>query len=224
MNKTALLFGATGLTGNYSLKLLLNDSRYGKVKVFVRKETDFPSNEKLEVHIVELSALENYSHLLRGDDLFCCLGTTIAVAGNMEAFRKVDFELPVKIAETASRNNVSSLVGISSLGADSKSANFYLRTKGETEEAIQKFSFKKIAILRPSMLLGVRKEFRFGELIGKGLMLALSFVFIGSFKKYKAIHANDVAKAMLAIANNNFPERIFESDHIQQIAKSVNNI
>ena len=92
------------------------------------------------------------------------------------------------------------------------------------EEAIQKFPFGNFSVLRPSMLLGERKEFRFGELIGKGLMLALSFVFIGSLKKYKAIHAEDVAKAMVAIANNNFPSTIFESDRIQQIAKSVNNI
>ncbi|MBI4930040.1 MAG: hypothetical protein HY841_04695 [Bacteroidetes bacterium] len=99
-----------------------------------------------------------------------------------------------------------------------------LRTKGELEEAIQKFSFKKFAALRPSILLGDRKDFRFGELIGKGLMQALSFVFIGKFIKYKAIHAEDVAKTMIAIANSNFQEKTFESDRIQHIAKAFNNI
>ena len=204
-SKIALVFGATGLTGSCLLNFLLKDSRYGKVKVFLRKKTDFPSDEKLEVHVVELSAPENYSHLLQGDDLFCCLGTTIAVAGSKEAFRKVDFDLPVKIAEQASKNNVAAFIVVSSLGADSKSANFYLsklgmnslwslpqgylETKGEMEEAIQKFPFRKFSALQPSMLLGERKEFRFGELIGKGLMQALSFVFIGSLKKHKAIYA-----------------------------------
>jgi len=218
--KTALVFGATGLTGSCLLKLLLNDSRYGKVKVFLRKKTDFPSDEKLEIHVVELSSPEKYSHLLQGHDLFCCLGTTIAVAGSKEAFRKVDFELPVKIAEAASRNKISSFSIISSLGANAKTSNFYLQTKGDMEESVQKFSFKRIAILRPSMLLGDRKEVRFVELIGKGLMRTFGFVFIGELKKYKAIHADDVAKAMIAIANNNFPEKIFESDRIRHIAKS----
>lgn len=219
-SKTAIVFGATGLTGSYVLNFLLMDSRYEKVKVFVRRKTDFPSNPKLEVNVVELSFTGKYSHLLVGDDLFCCLGTTIAKAGSKEAFCAVDFVLPMKIAEEARKNNVSSFIVISSLGADSKSSNFYYRTKGEVEEAIQKFSFKKIAILRPSMLLGGRKEFRFWELIGKGLMQTLSFIFIGSLKKYKAIHAQNVAKAMIIIANNNFPKNIFESDEMKEISET----
>lgn len=222
--KTAIVFGATGLTGNYLLNLLLNDSRYEKVKVFVRREINFPANEKLEVNIVELASPEKYSQLLAGNDLFCCLGTTIAVAGSKEAFRKIDFELPVKIAEAASKNKISSFIVVSSLGADSKNSNFYLKTKGEMEEAIQKFPFRKFSSLRPSMLLGYRKEFRLGELIGKVLMKALGFIFTGSLKKYKAIHAEDVAKAMIAIANNDFAEKTFESNRIQDIADSFNNI
>lgn len=224
MNKTALVFGATGLTGSYLLKLLLNDSRYKKVKVFIRKKADLPFHEKLETHFVELSSPENYSHQLYGDELFCCLGTTIAKAGSRQEFRKVDFELPVKIAETASQNNVSSFIVISSLGANAKSSNFYYRTKGEMEEAIQKFSFQRFAILRPSMLLGNRKEFRLGEIIGKHLMKALGIFFVGELKKYKAIHAEDVAASMIVIANNKSGEIFFESDRIQHIAKSFNTI
>ena len=153
--------------------------------------------------------------------MFCCLGTTIAAAGSKEAFRKIDFDLPVKIAEEASKNNIFSFLIISSLGADTKSSNFYYKTKGEMEKTIQKFSFRKISILRPSMLLGGRKEFRLGEIIGKELMRALSFVFVGSLKKYKAIHAQNVAKAMVEIANNDFGKTIFESDEIRNIAKRV---
>ena len=220
-SKTALVFGSTGLTGSYLLNCLLTDSRYEKVKVFVRRKTDLPISEKLEVTIVELASPEKYSSLLYGEDLFCCLGTTIATAGSKEAFRKIDFDLPVKIAEEASKNNIFSFLIISSLGADTKSSNFYYKTKGETEEAIQKFSFRKISILRPSMLLGGRKEFRLGEIIGKELMRALSFVFVGSLKKYKAIHAQNVAKAMVEIANNDFGKTIFESDEIRNIAKRV---
>jgi len=217
--KTALLFGATGLTGSYLLHLLQNDNSYEKIKIFVRRKTVFPSNEKLEIQVVELSSPETFSQYLNGDDLFCCLGTTIAVAGSKEVFRKVDFDLPVKIAEAASKNNVSCFVVVSSLGADPKSSNFYLKTKGEMEEAIQKFSFAKTAILRPSMLLGDRKEFRLAELVGKGLMRVLGFVFIGSLKKYKAIQAKDVAKAMIVIANQDLGKIIFESDEIREMAK-----
>ncbi|MBI4931574.1 MAG: NAD(P)H-binding protein [Bacteroidetes bacterium] len=127
-SKTALVFGATGLTGSYLLKCLLKDSRYEKVKIFIRRENDLPSNKKLEVHIVKISSLEKYTELLRGDDLFCCLGTTISKAGSKEAFRKVDFEYPLKVAEQASKNNISSFIVISSLGADINSSNFYLMT------------------------------------------------------------------------------------------------
>lgn len=216
--KTALVFGVTGLTGSYLLQLLLSDSRYHKVKIFVRRTNDFISNDKLEVHIVEISRPEKYSHLLHGDDLFCCLGTTISKAGSKEAFREIDFELILKIAKSASKNIVSSFSVISSLGANSKSSNLYLRTKGEMEEAVQKFAFKKISILRPSILLGGRKDFRFGEMVGKLFIQMLGFIFICGLRKYKAIHAKDVAKAMIAIVNNDFSEIIFESDKIKTIA------
>lgn len=218
--KTALVFGATGLTGSSLLHLLLADSRYDKVKIFVRRKPDFPVSPKLELHVVDLNSPDQYAHLLCGDDLFCCLGTTISKAGSKAAFRNVDFDLPVKIAEAASKNSVSAFIAISSLGADSKSSNFYLRTKGEMEEVVRKFSFKKFAALRPSLLLGSRKEFRFGEIIGKVLMRALSVAFIGNLKKYRAIQANDVSKAMIVIANSNFTEEIFESERIKMIADS----
>ena len=218
--KTALVFGVTGLTGSYLLNYLMGDSRYGKIKIFVRRKTGLPANNKLEEHTLDISSPENYTALLHGDDLFCCLGTTIVKAGSKEAFRAVDYELPVKIAEAASRSGVSSFIVISSSGADVKSSNFYYRTKGEMEEAVQKFSFQKTALLRPSMLLGGRKEFRLVELIGKGLMQAMGFIFIGRMKKYKAIHARHVSKAMIVIANSSFSEKIFESDKIYKIAAS----
>ncbi len=219
--KTALLFGSTGLTGGYLLQRLLMDSRYEKIKVFVRKKIGFPSDKKLEEHVVKLSDPETFAELLEGDDLFCCLGTTLAKAGSKEAFRKVDFEIPVKIAEASSKNNVPSFIIISSLGANATSSNFYLRTKGEMEEAVRKYAFRKTAILRPSMLLGGRKEFRFGESAGKLFMQAFGFLFIGGLKKYKAIQAKSVARAMIEIANGNYQETVFESDRIREIAMMV---
>lgn len=218
--KTAILFGATGLTGTHVLKNLINDERYEKIKVFTRSELPVQSgltaqSDKLEVFKTGLDELDNYENSIRGDDVFCCLGTTIKKAGSKENFRKVDFDYPVKIAELANKNEVPAFLIISSIGAYLQSSNFYLRTKGEVEKAIQEFSFKKIIILRPSMLMGKRREFRLMEEIGKVIMLPLSFFLTGKLRKYRAIDAEKVAAAMVQLANAPAPKNILESHEIE---------
>src|SRR4030095_5365201 len=134
-----------------------------------------------------------------------------------EAFRKVDYDLPVMIGTAAKKNGVSTMLVISSLGADATSSNFYLRTKGEMEQSIRSLGIPHLHIFRPSMLLGQRKESRPAESAGKFLMSTLSFLFIGGLKKYKAIHAHTVAKAMIRVANDNIPGDTFESLEIATI-------
>lgn len=212
--KTAILFGATGLTGSIVLQNLVQDERYENIKVFSRSQLTV-KNDKIKLFQTNLEDIEQFSGDITGDDLFCCLGTTIKKAGSKDNFRKVDLYFPVKIAEIASRNNVSNFLMISSIGADPDSSGFYLRTKGEAEQAVRGYSFNKIVILRPSMLLGKRNEFRLLEEAGKLIMLPMKYILTGKLRKYRAIDANRVAKAMIKFANVTTSKSVFESHEIE---------
>ncbi len=217
-NKTALVFGATGLTGRELTIQLLCDDHYEKIITFVRKSSGLIHPKLIEI-IDDLSDPERIADQITGDDLFCCLGTTIKKAGSKKAFKWVNLELPVKIAEIASRNEVKKFLVMSSVGAKSSSNNFYLRTKGLMESRILKQHFLQINILRPSILLGNRVEFRFGEEVGKILMHVLSFLFIGPLKKYKGIQVVKVAKAMIRLANSVNRMTVVDSEKIHEIGK-----
>ncbi len=213
--KSAIVFGSTGLIGSYVLRQLLSDERYGEVKIFVRKSTGI-KHPKLDEFIIDFEQLENYRDKIKCDDLFCCLGTTIKVAGSQANFRRVDYEWVRWCAVAASENKVKNLLFISSLGADADSMNFYYRVKVEMEKAVSALKFEKCVILRPSMLLGKRNEFRLGELAGKIVMVGLSFLIP---RKYKAIKAEVVARAMIKSANDETVNGILESDVIRRLGK-----
>jgi uncharacterized protein YbjT (DUF2867 family) len=199
--KKAILIGASGLTGQSLLNQLLQDEQFDTVVIFLRKELNI-THKKLTQLCIDFNQLDTYKDLIKGDVVFCCLGTTIKIAGSQEAFKKVDFTYPTELAKIAKQNNVSTFCLQSSLGADSKSNNFYLKVKGETEDFIRQLNFVSFASFRPSMLLGNRTEFRLGETIGKIVMQVLSFAFIGKLKRYKAIHVNQVASTMIKYAKS----------------------
>lgn len=210
--KTAIIIGATGLTGKALLNQLLQDAYFEKVILFLRKEMNV-IDSKLTQHCIDFNELDNYKNLIKGDIVFCCLGTTIKTAGSQEAFKKVDYTYPAEFAKIAKENGIQIFCLQSSLGADATSSNFYLKVKGETEDAIKNLNFNSFATFRPSMLLGNRTEFRLGENIGKVVMQTLSFLFIGKFKRYKAIHVNQVAKAMIKhVKSNEIGNKIFENE------------
>jgi uncharacterized protein YbjT (DUF2867 family) len=212
--KTAIILGATGLTGTELVKQLLNDDYYKKVVLFSRKSTNI-NHCKLTEYITDFDLLHNIKHLIIGDIVFCCLGTTINASGSKNAFRKVDFKYISDFAEFAKQNGLNQFYLQSSVGADSKSKNFYLKTKGETENAIRKLDFESFTIFRPSMLLGNRIEFRFGETLGKLVMQFFSFLFVGRLKLYKAIDAKQVAKAMIYESKlNKVGNFVFENDKL----------
>lgn len=202
--KTAIIIGATGLTGKALLNQVLQDEQFDKVILFLRKELNI-KHAKLTQHGVDFNQLANYKDLIKGDVVFCCLGTTIKTAGSQEAFKKVDFTYSTEFAKIAKQNGISTFLLQSSLGADAASNNFYLKVKGETEDSIKNLSFNSFTTFRPSMLLGDRTEFRFGEVIGKIVMQLFSFLFIGKLKRYKAIHVNQVANAMIKQSKLNKP-------------------
>ena len=213
--KSAIIFGATGLTGNHLLKLLMNDDRYSEVKTFVRRPSGI-KHAKLDEHIVDFNQPDKFRKLITADEVFCCLGTTIRTAGSEAAFRKVDFEFVRFCAVAAAENGVKNFFVVSSFGANPGSKNFYLRTKGEMEKAVSAVSFEKCTIFRPSMLLGARKEFRFGEIIGKFFMRAFYFLIP---KKYKPVQAKTVAQAMVRVANSEEKYSIVENELMLTLGK-----
>ena len=215
--KTALVIGSSGLIGSHLLNLLLESSHYDKVVTFVKRDTGI-KHPKLTQHIIDFDKPETYKNLVVGDDFFCVIGTTIKKAGSKEAFRKVDFEYPRQFVSFALQNKVKQFLIISSLSADAKSGNFYLKTKGEIQDFLKDCSFESVAVLQPSLLLGNRTEFRLGEKVGAFFMKTFSFLFLGNLKKYKPIEGKTVAKALLKIAQtNNKGFKIYESDVIQEI-------
>jgi uncharacterized protein YbjT (DUF2867 family) len=213
-----LLFGASGLVGGFLLEELLKSKAISEVKSFGRKNVAV-KNPKLKQHIIDFEKLENFQHLFEAELLFICLGSTIAKAGSKDQFRRIDFHYPFQISRLASSNGVKKVVAVSSLGANAKSSNFYLKTKGEMEQALFDSKIPKVVIVRPSLLLGPRKEFRFGEKIGEFLARILGWMMVGKLKNYKAISAHVVARSMLYLALNDQESAIFDSYKLEKIVK-----
>jgi uncharacterized protein YbjT (DUF2867 family) len=219
--RTAILFGVSGLVGGHLLEILIKEGEYAKIVLFNRKPVQSVTSlsPKIEEIITDFSDLKQLEGYCKGSDLFCCLGTTIKKAKTKENFRQVDFDLPVVIASVASRKPFNRFVVISSIGANADSHNFYLRTKGEMEQAVRGILGEKVFMVRPSMLLGKRNEVRFGEILGKWFTFLLSPVLIGKLSRYKGIQANDVARAMVYIAVHGSETQIVESEMLQKLSK-----
>lgn len=216
--KSAIVFGSSGLIGKALVKQLLSNPNYGEVLCFNRQKQNI-SDPKYKEVIDDLTDLKKLSDFRFGDEVFCCLGTTIKKAGTKAHFEKVDHDLPLEIAKLAEKKKVKHFLVVSSMGSKAESNNFYLRTKGRMEEAVKKLNIPQITIVRPSMLLGNRSEFRFGEEIGKVGMKIFKPLLSGRWKKYRAIHVDDVSSAMVIIANSSPTSQvIFESNELQEIA------
>ena len=214
-NLTALIAGTTGLVGRHVLQYLLQDPEYSAVTSLTRRSLGL-SHAKLHEHIVDFEKLENFSPVIQGDHIFCCLGTTMKQAGNQVEFRKVDYTYPLSLACLANENKARQFVLISALGANENSKIFYNRTKGELEKSIRELDFPGILIFRPSLLLGERPQTRSGEKLGEFLLNGLTPVLQGRLKKYRGIQVKTLAVAMVEMAKVELKGfHIFESDQIQ---------
>ena len=217
--KTAIVFGSTGLIGGHLVNQLIQDNYYTKVKVFVRSQTSI-NNEKVEVINIDFNNLGNHKTEITGDDCFFCIGTTKQNSPDKNDYQKVELDIPKEIAQIAKSNSVKSFIFISSIYANPNSSGNYVKFKGLVEEELKRLNFSKLGILRPSFLMGKRKENRVGEKIGIFAFSALSPLLFGPFKKMRPISSENVAKAMIKIANSNLEKTVFESNEIVELTSS----
>lgn len=215
--KVALIAGATGMVGSRLIRLLLDSPRYDKVISFVRRESGVV-HEKLDERVQSLDdmRLEPGETI---DDVYCCLGTTIKKAKTQEAFKRVDHGYPLQLAELGKTHGAKQFLLISSMGADVDSRFFYSRVKGMTERDITALGYSTLHIFRPSLLLGERAEFRFGEKMGEAASRLLQPFMRGKLRKYRSIEGIQVARGMLSAASSHWNRNvlIWESDAIQEL-------
>ena len=214
--KTALLFGSSGLIGGHLLNQLIQNNNYSKIKIFVRSKPEI-NNPKVEIIKIDFSNLENHNEDIKGDDCFFCIGTTKQNSPDKNEYQRVELEIPKEIAQIAKSNLVNSFIFVSALYANSKSSGNYVRFKGLVEEELRRLNFTKLALMRPSFLMGDRKEKRVGEKIGIFVFKLLSPLLLGPLKKMRPIHSETVAKAMIRAANENSEKNIFESNEIVEL-------
>ena len=214
--KTALVFGSSGLVGQQLVQQLIHNSAYQKIKLFVRK-TPKIQNPKIEIVNTNFDNIEILYPEIKGDDCFFCIGTTKKNSPDKTEYQRVELDLPKKIANLAKQNKIQSFIFISSGYANSKSSGEYLRYKGLVDEELISLNFNNLGILRPSFLLGNRKEKRIGEKMGIIIFQLLSPLMIGPLKRMKPIHVKTVAGAMIKIAQSELNQTIFESDEIVKL-------
>ncbi len=214
--KTALLFGSTGLVGGHVLNYLIQNSNYSKVKLFVRSFIEI-NDPKIEIIKTDFNNLNKYAEDIKGDECFCCIGTTKKKSPNKTEYQKIELDIPKKIAQIAKSNSVKSFFFVSSGYANPKSSSEYLKFKGLVEEEIKNLNFDKIGIMRPSFLLGERHEERVGEKFGIIIFKILTPILIGTFRKMRPIQSEIVAEAMIKLANENIDKSVFESNEISNL-------
>ena len=214
--KTALLFGASGLVGSHLLNQLIKDTNYSKIKLFVRSVTEI-IDPKVEIIKTDFNNLQNHKEDVKGDDCFFCIGTTKQNSSNKDEYRRVELDIPKEIAKIAKLNLVNSFIFVSAIYANPNSSGDYVRFKGLVEEELKRLNFPKLALMRPSFLMGDRKEKRVGEKIGIFVFKLLSPLLLGPLKKMRPINAETVAKAMIRAANENLEKNIFESNEIAEL-------
>jgi|SaaInlStandDraft_1057018.scaffolds.fasta_scaffold00460_18 uncharacterized protein YbjT (DUF2867 family) len=198
--KQVTVFGGSGLIGGLLIKLLIDDDSFSKIIVVSRSPFKSKSS-KVENFQIDFSNPEEIEHSIKNSSIvFSAIGTTQAnVKGDKIAYRKIDFEITYSIAKACKSMNIKSFLYISSSGANSKSSSFYMKLKGEIDAAVSNLNLISTVIFRPSLLIGKRSAFRFGELIAQFIMPLFAFIFP---KNLKPIAAEFVAKAMVYVSKN----------------------
>jgi len=192
---TSIIAGSTGLIGGKVIEVL-SKQKQSAIALTRRSIPNLPP--EITEMIIDFDAFEKNGSLPSCNNIFICLGTTIKTAGSKENFRKVDINYCLSIAKKAKESGAETLSLISSIGANSSSRNFYLKTKGELEEAVQELGFSIVNIFRPSFLVGKRSEKRFIEKIAIKFAKIMDLFLIGSASKYRSVKAESLAKTMVS--------------------------
>lgn len=220
MKKTAIILGATGLTGAILLQKLIEDERYTSIKLFSRSKIEGVPN-KVTQFIGDLLKLEQFKSDFTADEVYCCIGTTAKKTPNKKVYKQIDYGIPVTAAKLSKENSIPTFLVISAMGANKKSNVFYNKTKGEMEHDVLQQHIKNTYIVRPSLIGGERKERRILEKIGITIFKVIEPLFIGKLKQYKIINAKSISLAMIHLANNaSHAEVIITSNEIKKLAKN----
>lgn len=207
-SRAVLVVGATGLVGSEVVSQLVEDPTVGRIVIAVRRQpAEVPA--RVESHVVDFEHLDAHAGLFAVDQIVCALGTTIRQAGSRSTFRRVDFEYPLAIARLGLARGARHFLLVSALGANSASSIFYNRVKGELEDQLRTLGYRSVTIVRPSLLLGKRREFRLMERVG---------MVIGEFVpgRYRPVEASAVARTLVTAARQDAPGlNIIESEEIR---------
>jgi uncharacterized protein YbjT (DUF2867 family) len=217
MKKTAIILGASGLTGSILLEKLLQDDRYDCIKLFSRKKIDGLSS-KVQQYIGNLLELNRFKNDFTGDEVYCCIGTTAKKTPDKTIYKAIDYGIPVAAAALAKKNNITYFSVVSSIGAHTESRIFYSKTKGEMERDVLLQHIKYTYILQPSIIGGQRKEQRWGETLMWSVFKLIQVFFFGKLKKYKITEAHHIAQALINLVNSNSSQRRINSNSIKEIA------
>lgn len=213
----ALLIGATGATGRDLLNLILQDPTFQRVDIFVRRPFDI-QHEKLQIHIIDFDQESEWNHLVKGDVLFSCLGTTLKAAGSKEAQWKIDYTYQYSFAKAARDNSVSTMVLVSASMASSSSKFFYSKMKGQLEVAIKGLEFPYLHIFKPPMLLRKNSD-RKGEQIAAKIIKGLNH--LGLLKGQKPLPTEVLAQALIQASKRQ--DQVFTNYESSAIWNSANN-
>ena len=219
MKKTAIILGATGLTGSILLDRLLADASFEKIKLFSRSSAE-KNSPKIEQHLIDMFQLENHSEAFTADVVFCCIGTTKSKTPDKETYKKIDYGIPITAAKLAKKNGIETFVVISAMGAAANSTIFYNKTKGEMQRDVLAQNIKNTYILQPSLIIGNRNENRLGEKMATFFMKTFGFLVP---KKYKMIKAETIAEAMVVLSKKGFSKQWISSEEIKKITRNAGN-
>ncbi|SIQ64838.1 NAD(P)H-binding protein [Maribacter ulvicola] len=220
MKKTAIILGASGLTGGLLLEKLISDDRYINIKLFSRSRIEGLPN-KVHQYIGNLLELDQFKKEFTANEVYCCIGTTAKKTPDKRLYRAIDYGIPVAAAKLAKENGISTYIVVSAMGANKKSKVFYNKTKGEMEQDVVNQNIPATSILRPSLIGGEREEQRVLEKIGIIVFKVLQPLLIGPLKKYRLVDAGTIALAMIKLANKTGnSDVVVTSNEIEKIAKT----